>query len=261
MSRDWRLRAYPAAFCTANTSVAGDGVILPQKLLADIQDEDTANICFKVDGGRGGAPICAIPSMFAEEHDDTVYMPDWMFENLYLMPGDDCEITLITDQVPKATRVAIQPHDSLFLTLPDPKGLLETALGGFQTLTANTTVTVDILGESHALSVREVEPPSQFVSVVDADVIVDFVPPIDYVEPKPDEWPETEPWPLANGVRIAEEKLGRLKEFVLSDGRIVKECPKPDPSPPMPTAQTQTRELPSSSAFVPFSGKGHRLGK
>ena len=276
MIRAWHLKAYPAAFCTASSSLLGDGVVLPDRLLADIQDIDVTGICFRIEGECGGPPICAIPSMFAEDRDDAIYMPNWMFENLYLAPGDRCEISLMPNPVPKAVRVALQPHDSLFLTLPDPKGLLETALGDFQTLTAHTVVTIDVLGDCYALSVHEVEPASPFVSVVDTDVVVDFVPPIDYVEPKPDEWPEAEPWPLANGVHITEKRLGEQSEFVLSDGRTVKEDPKLEPPPPprpaprpasqtapRPASQTalQTEEMPSSSAFVPFSGQGHRLGK
>jgi hypothetical protein len=85
--------------------------------------------------------------------------------------------------------------------------------------------------------------------MVDTDVAVEFLPPLDYVEEKPSDWPEAEQWPLGTGVFIKEEIRADPKVYVLSDGRRVSLTPAPAPAP--------ARER---GAFVPFSGKGHRLG-
>ena len=250
MTTSWTFPAFPSQFCPSGEPPTGDGIVLPESVLDDIKDVEATRFLFRVSGNLQ-SQVFSTPIRFQSGEDQNVFLPDWMFENLYLQPGDGASLDLITTDLPKATRLTLQPHDSAFLTLSDHKARLEACLAEFSTVTTRSVIAVTIGGERFEITVRGGEPEGPCLSLVDTDVTIDFEPPLDYVEERPLDWPETEPWPLPQGVRIAEERLTQPKQYVLSDGRkITLEEAK------------EAAALPGGTGgeFVPFSGKGHRLG-
>jgi len=247
----WTFACRSAVFNPDGKVLRGDNIIVPQEVLEDIQDLERDVYRFTVKSTAAGSrSVCCRVGEFSPGSPQCVYLPAWMIQNLYLNEAhDEVEVQLLESVVDTAERIVVQPHDSIFLTLDDHKAVLERALGDFGALTAGTSISVHHEGEDYSLSVVALDPPHQFVSMVDTDVAVEFLPPLDYVEEKPSDWPEAEQWPLGTGVFIKEEIRADPKVYVLSDGRRVSLTPAPAPAP--------ARER---GAFVPFSGKGHRLG-
>ena len=256
MTTTWRLSAYPAEFCSSGDLPGGDGIAVPMSILEDIKDLDLGQIHFEISGNLH-SKVCSTPSRFLDGDDQNAYLPDWMFQNLYLQPGDQATLDLVASPLPKATRLKLQPHDSAFLTLPDHKSQLEKGLACFKTVTPSSVIEVALEGEKFEISVSDAEPPGPNLSLVDTDVSIEFEAPLDYVEQKPEDWPAEEDWPLALGVRITEERLTVPKVDVLSDGRHITVRP---PAPAAPLALPAPETTPKPDGFVPFSGRGHRLG-
>ena len=184
--------------------------------------------------------------------------------NLYLNDMDEVKLCFLDSDIHLAKKIVVQPHDSIFLTLQDHKTLLEESLKEFSSLTVGTTISIHHNDAEFSLSVVEVNPSHQYVSLIDTDVEVEFMPPLDYVEVKPDDWPVSENWPLDPGVYIKQEICTNPKEYILSNGKhiIIRDIISGPPSPlsedaiPAPANENESQE----KKFVPFSGKGNRLG-
>ena len=273
-STTWKLKTFSSAFNPNQTELFGDKVVLPQKILNDISEESLQNFHFIIKSQTDNEICCtALEYSYDTEHENNIYMPDWMFQNLYLELHDEITLTLLPSSPKKCEKIIVQPHDSIFITLPDHKGLLESNLLNFNVLTNNTTITIDYNSMQYSLTINKIFPENEkYVSLIDTDVEVDFMSPLDYVEQKPDDWPSTEAWPLPNGVTIREEILTTPKKYVLSNNKEIIITPPPPPKPNiefknsnnMPNkvipnkVNSDTKESPPK--FIPFSGKGHRLG-
>ncbi|KAL8154065.1 hypothetical protein V2J09_011825 [Rumex salicifolius] len=122
---------------------------------------------------------CGVMEFVADE--GTVLLPSWMMENLLLKEGDILKIT--TASLPKASYIKLQPHETKFLDISNPKAVLEKTLRQFSCLTIGDTVTVSYNDKKFNINVVEAKPSSA-VSVIETDCEVDFSPPLDYKEPE-----------------------------------------------------------------------------
>ena len=260
----WTLTCLNAVFNPNGKSLHGDNIIVPQQILEEIQNIERTKYQFVIKNASETQSICCRVEEFCPGDDMQVYMPAWIMHNLYLNDMDEIKLSLLDSEIHPAKKIVVQPHDSIFLTLDDHKSVLENSLKSFSSLTTGTSISVHHDGEEYPLSIIAVEPTHQFVSLIDTDVEVEFMPPLDYVEVKPSDWPESEQWPLDPGVYIKEEICTTPKEYVLSNGkRIVVKPPTPPPPPapiPRPAPAPLPETQPDENKFVAFSGKGNRLG-
>jgi ubiquitin fusion degradation protein 1 len=106
-----------------------------------------------------------------------------MMETLLLDTGDFIQVRS-TDLAPAAL-VKLQPQDTNFLEITDPKAVLEKAFRQFSTLTKDDIFSFKYNDTVYDVAVLEVKPESDKhgVSMLETDVSVDFAPPIGYVEP------------------------------------------------------------------------------
>jgi hypothetical protein len=260
----WTLTCLNAVFNPNGKTLHGDNIIVPQQILEEIQVLERTRYQFVIKNATETQMICCRVEEFCSGNDMHIYMPAWIMHNLYLNDMDEIKLCLLDPEIPPAKKIIVQPHDSIFLTLDNHKSVLENSLKNFSSLTAGTSISVHHDGEEYPLSIVAVEPTHQFVSLIDTDVEVEFLPPLDYVEVKPSDWPDSEQWPLDPDVYIKEEICTTPKEYVLSDGkRIILRPPTPVPAPapaPAPTpvpAPDPPQE--QNNGFIAFSGKGHRL--
>ena len=267
-AKTWTLTCFNPVFNPNGKSLHGDNIIVPQQILEDIQEIDKPFYQFIIKNSSETQTLCCRVEEFCPGDDMYIYMPAWMMHNLYLKDMDEIELCLLESEIQLAKKIVVQPHDSIFLTLGDHKNVLETSLKQFSSLTVGTSISIMHDNNEFSLSIVELDPTHQYVSLVNTDVEVEFMPPLDYVEVKPDDWPVSEQWPLNPGVYIKEEIRADPKEYVLSNGkRVVIRPPTPPPPvviPPQPLpAITPPPPPPSDQSekkFVPFSGKGNRLG-
>merc|ERR1712060_98624 len=108
--------------------------------------------------------------------------PYWMMGNLLLQEGDLIRIT--NTSLPKGNFVKLQPVSSDFLDIHNPRAVLENSLRNFATLTVGDSIVINYNQKTYEIEVVECKP-AQAISIIEADVNVDFAPPKDYKEEPP----------------------------------------------------------------------------
>jgi len=113
-----------------------------------------------------------------------VYVPFWMMENMQLEEGD--LLTIRNASLPKGSFVKFRPQSKTFIELANPRAVLERTMSKFACLTQNQTVRIFYNNKTYDLDVCELKAggkATQAVSIIEADINVDFDAPADYVEP------------------------------------------------------------------------------
>lgn len=131
---------------------------------------------------------CGVLEFVAEE--GLCYIPNWMFKMLkFPEPGTPGTVALVPDLKKKYGNVRhmikLQPHQTKFIELNNPKAVLEYQLRNFTCLHEEDTITIQVFGEKFEIDILAITPKNQYgaICIIEADVDVDFAPPLDYVEP------------------------------------------------------------------------------
>lgn len=106
-------------------------------------------------------------------------MPYWMMENLMLEEGAEVTVTNVT--LKKGTYVELQPHETTFIDLSNPKAILENELTNYSCLMKGETININYQGRDFLIDVVECKP-SDSICVVEADLLLEFKAPHDYEE-------------------------------------------------------------------------------
>lgn len=109
-----------------------------------------------------------------------IYLPKWLMDDLQLKPNDLVDVSLV--RIKLASLVTFQPltldWDVLIESGRDPKTLLEHEINKYSSLTAGTTISINIDGTEYSLYVKETRAEGnvavQGVRVQDADVRTDI---------------------------------------------------------------------------------------
>jgi hypothetical protein len=105
---------------------------------------------------------------------DLICIPGWMRRHLQVQECDIIDVAPAT--LSKATRALFQPTDSKFLSLPNPKVILNIALLRYPCLTQGSLILINFGGREYELKVYRTEPAPGVHSWY-ADVICEFAPP------------------------------------------------------------------------------------
>ena len=84
---------------------------------------------------------CGVCEFNPGELDENVYLPHWMIDNLCLFDINAVNIELT--EIEKGTLVKIQPHQTKFNQLTNPKAILEHTLRNYTCLNENTTININ----------------------------------------------------------------------------------------------------------------------
>lgn len=121
---------------------------------------------------------CGVLEFVAEE--GTCYLPYWLMQHLLLTEGDIIKVT--NTSLAKGTFVKLQPISKEFLDVHNPRAVLENSLRHFATLTKGDNIVINYNNKKFEIEIIETRP-SEAISIIEADIEVDFAPPKDYVEP------------------------------------------------------------------------------
>mgnify|MGYP001233049614 CR=1 FL=1 len=163
---------------------------------------------------------------------DAIYVPHCILERIQVNDSNIVAIRYIDKPFVKGTKVVIQPHTSNFLELENHKTYLEQYLNNYTLLKKNTMIVLPdpVYVYNIYFNIIETEP-ADIISTVDTDLEVEFKAPLDYVEkPKP---------------------------ITFTPAPDNKPDNKPDNIPMFPNKPNNKN---TKKKFIPFSGKGHRLG-
>lgn len=123
----------------------------------------------------GKKTYCGVLEFSAEE--GLCYLPYWMMNNLFLEEGSEVILRNVTMQ--KGKFVVLQPHETAFINLANPKAILEQELTNYSCLMKGDTINIQYQGRDYLIDIVETKPEDQ-ICVVEADIEVDFREPLDY---------------------------------------------------------------------------------
>eukprot|EP01132_Coremiostelium_polycephalum_P003975 gene3975-4971_t len=177
-----KFKAYPVSFIEKSFLESGGKILLPPSALNTLSRLSIQYpMLFEISNPTTQrASHCGVLEFIAEE--GICYLPFWMMSNLGLKEGDFIDVKSAT--LPKGTFVKIQPFTSNFLDISNPKAVLENSLRKFATLTKDDEIVIDYNNNKYHLKVVEIKPnnSSNAVSIIEADISVDFAPPMDSKE-------------------------------------------------------------------------------
>ncbi|EGC29230.1 hypothetical protein DICPUDRAFT_51398 [Dictyostelium purpureum] len=176
-----KFKAYPISFLPKekHSLESGGKILLPPSSLNTLSRLNIQYpMLFEISNPiTGRTSHCGVLEFTAEE--GVCYLPYWMMQNLGLNETDFIDIKSAT--LPKGTFVKIQPRTSNFLDISNPKAVLENSLRKFATLTKDEEIMIDYNNNKYYLKVVEIKPANA-ISIIEADVSVDFAPPMDAKE-------------------------------------------------------------------------------
>merc|ERR1719183_2235141 len=111
----------------------------------------------------------------------TCYLPYWMMQNLLLNEGD--LVRVLNTSLPKGTFVKLQPISSDFLNIHNPRAVLENTLRNFATLSVGDCIVINYNQNKYEIEIIECKPANA-ISIIEADVNVDFAEPKFNKEPE-----------------------------------------------------------------------------
>lgn len=116
--------------------------------------------------------------------------------------------------------IKLQPHQTKFIDLNNPRAVLEYQLRNFTCLHEEDTITIEVFGEKFEIDILEIKPKNEYgaICIIDADVEVDFAPPLDYVEPPKD---------YQRGASLNEDDVKKNDPFAGKGVRIDEKPDKP----------------------------------
>src|ERR1700694_2918932 len=108
-----------------------------------------------------------------------------MMNTLLLSEGS--LLNLKSTTLPLGKFIKIQPQSTSFLSIHDPKAVLEMSLRNFSALTTGDVIQISYNSQIYEIGVLEVKAhgggDGNAVCVIETDIEVDFAPPVGYIEP------------------------------------------------------------------------------
>jgi ubiquitin fusion degradation protein 1 len=175
-------------------------------------------------------------------------------QHLLLREGDILKVT--NTSLPKGSFVKLQPVSKEFLEVHNPRAVLENSLRHFATLTKGDNIVINYNNKKFEIEIVETKP-SDAVSIIEADIEVDFAPPKDYVEPVREpvgpptasEAAEAAAPPVPEGPMVFTGTAYRL------DGKPIKTPSQPVPRGDHPLFKKLAGEKPKERTVIKASGE------
>jgi len=201
----------------------------------------------------------------------TCYLPYWMMQLLLLNESDFVEISSAT--LPKGSYLKLQPQSSTFLEISNPKAVLENRLRNFSAMTTGDMIRIEYNKIYYDIAVIEVKPqnPSGAISIVEADINLEFAPPLDYVEKSSPSIPQDIPKSISKWEKQEdEEDPSKFRPFSGTGYSLKSPSGKSNNGfntiSSSPSYKTKKEDSDSDEddnstkkSFQPFQGTGNRL--
>jgi len=213
-------------------------LIMPMRILERLSKYDklTTPLTFEIISDKG-TYICSAHEFVIGI--DSIYVPHCILEKIQVNDDNIIAIRYIDKPFVKGTKVVIQPHTSNFLELEDHKNYLEFYLNNYTLLKKNTLIVLPDpdYNDNIYFNILETEP-ADIISTVNTDLEVEFKAPLDYVEP-----PKLPP--------IAVNNSNNGNSITFANNAVNSSVGETDGN---------NVDNNKNKPFVPFSGKGQRLG-
>lgn len=233
-----------------------NSIILPRHFLEHIVKKKIDKYFFKVvNKDLGITSFCCVMEFTAP--DDHVILPFWLMEYLAVDENSKLEVELVQNII-KGSKVILEPLDKEFFDIPESDAILEVVLSKFSLLQYNSVIKINIMDKKYLIKIKDIT--HNFSNMFNSDGMTDenelFDINMDVIDIiNVDLGVELYNSFLAKELeqKKEEEALARKKEEEEIARRIKEEQEKPR------ILQKGTVE-PKEKKFIPFSGKGRRLG-
>jgi ubiquitin fusion degradation protein 1 len=268
---DHQYQAFPVSFIAKEDLEKGNKIILPQSALDHLARLNISYpMLFEISNPAAGRKTnCGVQEFIAEE--GTCYLPYWMMSNLCMSEGDLVRVCNVS--LPKGKYVKLQPVSSDFLSIHNPRAVLENTLRHFATLTVGDNIVINYNSNKYEIEIVECKP-SNSISIIEADLNVDFAEPKftkeEHKAPAPaqyDSFTQQEDEPMLEEPEPASKMFSGAGCRV--DGKPIKTPPAS--SGPSTTAEVDEfantpwkKKIPGGVKYTvpPFGyGEGHMTGK
>lgn len=181
-----QFRSYSVSFIQRQDLENSNRIVLPPSALDSLARLNISYpMLFQLESREGRKTHCGVLEFVAEEGHANI--PYWVMQNLAVPEGG--MVTIRNVSLSKGTYVKFQPQSSDFLDISNPKAVLEATLRNFTCLTKGDAIVISYNDKTYHIDVLEVAP-GEAISIIEADVNVDFAPPPDYVDPSKPAEPE-----------------------------------------------------------------------
>lgn len=252
-----------------------NSIILPKDFLEKIINKKIDKYFFKITNNKLGIITYASVMEFSAP-DKTVILPYWLMEYLAVDENSKLEIELVTNII-KGSKVILEPLDKEFFNIPESDVILESVLSKFSLLQYNSVIKVDIMDKKYLIKIKDIshdysemfnidnETKSQddlmninmdVIDIINVDLEVELYNGFLAKELAEKEKQEKirkeqeEEEKIIRQIKIQEE-LDRKKNDKEYQKKLAEDKKK---------RQDNIKKYGNSSKFIPFSGKGHRLG-
>lgn len=129
---------------------------------------------------RGKIDVAYISPLDFRAPENYIFLPKWLMNDLNLQPYDAVDVSFV--RIRLADLVVLQPlslsWDTLIEEIGDPKSLLEHEVNKYSSLTAGSTIYIEMKGKEYALYVKETRAEGgvavKAVRIQDSDVRTDI---------------------------------------------------------------------------------------
>jgi len=170
----FELKCYPVSFIDKDELEKGDKIILPPSILENLSNLEVEwPLMFEISDPKGAKKShCGVLEFIADE--GCSYTPYWMMQNLNIKEGE--KLRFKYKNLEKGSYVKIQPQSDDFLEISNTKAVLESKLRKFTCLSKSDSIAIEYNGKIYWLNIIEVKPGNA-ISIIEADVNVDFISP------------------------------------------------------------------------------------
>ena len=255
-----QLRCNSGIFASKEKIDWGGKIILPHSCMEELaRITITYPMMFKITNPTNGkSSYCGVLEFTAEE--GKVIVPYWLMN---LLGGDEGSLFRLEDaSLPRGTFIQIRPQKKAFIELSNPKAVLEGRMNNFSCLTKGDTISINYLNENYLIDilvckVGDKDVPA--ISIVEADVKVDFARPLD-LPPSPKHKPMAAPVSTSSSSGASGGlSFGGGESSALQKRLAEQQAGATGTKPSQPTSAPAPTESTSGSAFAAFGGSGRSL--
>jgi ubiquitin fusion degradation protein 1 len=214
-------------------------IFLPESMLYEFKQEPFPLYFKLTQPDYGVSTVCGVEEFTAPP--GCFIVPHRIMEHLLICDGQNIDIQLCHPL--KGTYLNLKPRKTAFIELSNPKAVLERFLSkDYPVVSVGDTISINHVDKIYHIDVVECKPGNS-IDILNTDVNLDFSTPTDYVEPPK----------ITNSIQ--EQTKDDLPQITGVNRKIA--------FPENTNKQeqiSQFKKLEKTGVFVPFSGKGHRLG-
>ena len=246
-----------------------NSIILPKEILEKIVNKKLDKYFFKLRNcSLGLESFCSVMEFSAPQN--SVILPYWLMEDLALDENSQVEVEVITNII-KGSKVILEPLDKSFFNIPESDVILESVLSKFSLLQFNSVIKIDIMDKKYFLKIKDISHDysvmfndqgvtenqedlldinMDVIDIINVDLEVELYNSF-LAKELEQKRKEEEEQKIRREIEAREKLEQDIKNKKEDKARLEKEKEK---------KKETISKYGTKNNFIPFSGKGHRLG-